>query len=53
MITVCQTEIKKASLLRDMINWCIENPQEGEKLAVDDPKIKAVPRKNLSHNIFS
>jgi cytochrome c len=42
MITVCQTEIKKASLLRDMINWCIENPQEGEKLAVDDPKIKAL-----------
>ena len=25
-----------------MINWCIENPQEGEKLAKDDPKIRAL-----------
>ncbi len=37
-----QTQIKKASLLRDMINWCIENPQEGEKLAEDDPKMRAL-----------
>src|SRR3990167_2929332 len=37
-----QTQIKKASLLRDMINWCIENPQEGEKLSGDDPRMKAL-----------
>ncbi len=37
-----QTQIKKASLLRDMINWCIENPQEGEELSGDDPKMKAL-----------
>ncbi|MFQ5963382.1 MAG: c-type cytochrome [Candidatus Scalinduaceae bacterium] len=37
-----QTQIKKASLLRDMINWCIENPQEGVKLSGDDPKMKAL-----------
>jgi thiosulfate dehydrogenase len=37
-----QTQIKKVSLLRDIINWCIENPQEGERLAEDDPKMKAL-----------
>jgi len=37
-----QTQMNKVSLLRDMINWCIENPMEGEKLAEDDPKMKAV-----------
>jgi thiosulfate dehydrogenase len=37
-----QTQIKKASLLRDMINWCIENPQEGKPLSGDDPKMKAL-----------
>ena len=37
-----QTQIKKASLLRDMITWCIENPQEGEKLSGDDPRMKAL-----------
>jgi thiosulfate dehydrogenase len=37
-----QTQIKKASLLRDMINWCIENPLEGETLSGDDPKMKAL-----------
>jgi len=30
------------ALLRDMINWCIENPLEGKKLADDDPKMKAM-----------
>lgn len=37
-----QTQMNKAALLRDMINWCIENPLEGEKLAEDDPKMKAI-----------
>ncbi len=37
-----QTQMNKAVLLRDMINWCIENPMEGEKLAEDDPKMRAV-----------
>lgn len=35
-----QTQIKKASLLRDMINWCIENPLEGKKLSGDDSRMK-------------
>ena len=30
------------ALLRDMINWCIENPLEGPKLADNDPKMKAL-----------
>jgi len=37
-----QTQLKKVALLRDMINWCIENPLEGPKLADDDPKLKAM-----------
>jgi len=37
-----QTQINKVSLLRDMINWCIENPLEGERLPDDDPRMKAL-----------
>jgi thiosulfate dehydrogenase len=37
-----QTQIKKASLLRDMVNWCIENPMEGDTLSGDDPRMKAM-----------
>jgi thiosulfate dehydrogenase len=37
-----QTQLKKVALLRDMINWCIENPLEGKKLADEDPKLKAL-----------
>ena len=37
-----QTQIKAIALLRDMINWCIENPLEGEKLTENDPKMKAL-----------
>ena len=28
--------------LRDMINWCIQNPLEGQPLAADDPKMVAL-----------
>jgi len=35
-----QTQLKTMALLRDMINWCIENPLEGQKLADDDPRMK-------------
>jgi thiosulfate dehydrogenase len=37
-----QIEMKKVALLRDMVNWCIENPLEGLKLADDDPKMRAL-----------
>lgn len=43
-----QTQMNKAVLLRDIINWCIENPMEGEKLAEDDSKMKAVEAYILS-----
>jgi cytochrome c len=37
-----QIQLKKVALLRDMINWCIENPMEGKPLAEDDPRLKAI-----------
>jgi thiosulfate dehydrogenase len=43
-----QTQMNKAVLLRDMINWCIANPMEGDKLAEDDTKMKAIEAYILS-----
>ncbi len=39
-----QKQIGKVVALRDMINWCIKNPLEGEgkELAADDPKMIAL-----------
>jgi thiosulfate dehydrogenase len=37
-----QTQLKKVALLRDMVNWCIQNPLEGKPLAEDDPRMKAL-----------
>jgi thiosulfate dehydrogenase len=37
-----QSQLKKVALLRDMINWCIENPLKGKPLAENDPKMRAV-----------
>jgi thiosulfate dehydrogenase len=37
-----QTQLKKVAALRDMINWCIENPMKGKPLALDDPRLLAV-----------
>jgi cytochrome c len=37
-----QTQLKKVAALRDMINWCIENPMKGKPLAADDPKMLAL-----------
>lgn len=37
-----QTQLKKVAALRDMINWCIENPMKGKPLALDDPKMLAL-----------
>jgi thiosulfate dehydrogenase len=37
-----QKQIGKVVSLRDMINWCIQNPLEGEPLALDDPKMFAL-----------
>jgi thiosulfate dehydrogenase len=37
-----QTQLKKVALLRDMINWCIENPGKGKPLPEDDARLRAV-----------
>ncbi len=37
-----QKQIGKVVALRDMINWCIQNPLEGEPLKLDDPKMIAL-----------
>jgi hypothetical protein len=37
-----QVQLGRVAMLRDMINWCIENPVRGKALADDDPKLKAI-----------
>jgi len=37
-----QKQLGKVVGLRDMINWCIQNPLEGTPLAADDPKMTAL-----------
>ncbi|WP_224368988.1 c-type cytochrome [Hyalangium versicolor] len=37
-----QVQLGRVAMLRDMINWCIQNPVRGKPLADDDPKMKAL-----------
>jgi thiosulfate dehydrogenase len=37
-----QAQLKKVALVRDMVNWCIENPLEGKVLEENDPRMKAL-----------
>jgi thiosulfate dehydrogenase len=37
-----QEQMSKFATLRDMINWCIEKPNEGEVLDIDGPAMKAL-----------
>lgn len=37
-----QTQLGRVVLLRDMINWCIDNPVRGEHLKPDDPRMRAL-----------
>lgn len=37
-----QTQLGRVVLLRDMINWCVENPVRGAKLDPDGPKMRAL-----------
>jgi cytochrome c553 len=37
-----QIQLKRVALLRDMINWCIENPSRGIKMEADDPRMRAM-----------
>ncbi len=43
-----QSQTKKAALLRDMINWCIENPLKGKPLPEDDARLRSVEAYILS-----
>lgn len=37
-----QVQLGRVALLRDMINWCIENPVNGEVLKADSPKMRSL-----------
>jgi cytochrome c len=37
-----QQQLGRVVALRDMINWCIMNPLEGEPLSLDDPNMVAL-----------
>jgi cytochrome c len=37
-----QQQLGRVVALRDMINWCILNPLEGDMLALDDPRMIAM-----------
>ncbi|HSI58025.1 MAG TPA: hypothetical protein VLA16_10730 [Ideonella sp.] len=37
-----QEQMNSFATLRDMVNWCIEKPNEGEKLPVDGDAMKAL-----------
>jgi SoxA/TsdA, cytochrome c domain len=37
-----QVQLQRVALLRDMIDWCIENPVKGKTLAPNDPKLRAL-----------
>jgi thiosulfate dehydrogenase len=37
-----QAQVTKFSTLRDMINWCIEKPNQGEKIDSDSDAMKAL-----------
>ena len=37
-----QQQLGRVIALRDMINWCIQQPLEGKPLKLDDPKMVAI-----------
>lgn len=37
-----QTQLGKTILLRDMINWCLQQPLRAEPMAEDDPRLRAL-----------
>jgi len=37
-----QEQLQRVALLRDMIDWCIENPVKGKTLDPNDPKLRAL-----------
>jgi len=37
-----QQQLGRVVALREMINWCLQNPLEGEPLPLDDPRMVAM-----------
>jgi cytochrome c len=37
-----QKQLGRVIALREMINWCLQQPLEGKPLALDDPKLVAI-----------
>ena len=37
-----QKQLGRVIALREMINWCLRNPLEGQPLALDDPRMVAI-----------
>jgi len=37
-----QQQLGRVIALRDMINWCLQNPLEGEVIPADDPRMVAI-----------
>lgn len=37
-----QKQLGKVATIGEMINWCIANPLEGKKMALDDPRMTAL-----------
>jgi thiosulfate dehydrogenase len=37
-----QEQLQRVALLRDMINWCIENPVRGKTMDPNDPRLRAL-----------
>jgi thiosulfate dehydrogenase len=37
-----QKQLGKVAKQQEMINWCIQNPLEGDPLALDDPRLTAM-----------
>ena len=37
-----QKQLGKIATIGEMINWCIANPLEGKKIALDDPRMTAL-----------
>jgi cytochrome c len=37
-----QAQMGRVALLRDMINWCIEQPVRGKRMAADDRRMRAL-----------
>jgi thiosulfate dehydrogenase len=37
-----QQQLGRVAALRDMVNWCLQQPLEGTPLALDDPKMVAI-----------